>query len=50
LRAAQAVGGDAALIIADGFSCRTQSENLTGRRPAHLAEVLARAILDAEDR
>lgn len=32
------------LLIADGFSCRTQTENLTGLRPRHLAEVLAEAI------
>ena len=30
-----------ALVLADGFSCRTQIESLSGRRPAHLAEVLA---------
>jgi FAD/FMN-containing dehydrogenase/Fe-S oxidoreductase len=29
------------LILADGFSCRTQLEHLAGRRGAHLAEVLA---------
>ncbi|HEX2164484.1 MAG TPA: FAD-linked oxidase C-terminal domain-containing protein [Thermoanaerobaculia bacterium] len=29
------------LVIADGFSCRTQIEATTGRRPLHLAEVLA---------
>jgi Fe-S oxidoreductase len=28
-------------ILADGFSCRTQVEFLDGRRPRHLAEVLA---------
>ncbi|MGW0765583.1 FAD-binding and (Fe-S)-binding domain-containing protein [Streptomyces sp. NPDC002676] len=34
-----------ALVIADGFSCRTQIEQgRTGRRPLHLAEVLARAL------
>ena len=32
-----------ALVIADGFSCRTQVAQLTGRRPLHTAEVLARA-------
>ena len=32
---------DAAIIIADGFSCRTQIRHLCpGRRPMHLAEVL----------
>jgi FAD/FMN-containing dehydrogenase/Fe-S oxidoreductase len=33
-----------ALLIADGFSCRTQIEQLTGRRALHTAEVLALAI------
>jgi Fe-S oxidoreductase len=28
------------LIIADGFSCREQIEQATGRQPLHLAEVL----------
>lgn len=37
-------------IIADGFSCRQQIEQLTGRRPFHMAEVLVKAILHAEDR
>ncbi|HEX6203996.1 MAG TPA: FAD-linked oxidase C-terminal domain-containing protein, partial [Thermoanaerobaculia bacterium] len=31
------------LVIADGFSCRTQIEAGTGRRALHLAEVLRRA-------
>jgi FAD/FMN-containing dehydrogenase/Fe-S oxidoreductase len=31
-----------ALVIADGFSCRSQIRAATGRRPLHLAEVLAR--------
>jgi len=30
-----------ALILADGFSCRTQISQATGRRALHLAEVLA---------
>jgi Fe-S oxidoreductase len=29
-----------ALVVADGFSCRTQIAHLTGRRAQHLAEVL----------
>ena len=29
------------LIIADGFSCREQIAQATGRQPLHLAEVLA---------
>jgi hypothetical protein len=34
-----------ALILADGFSCRTQIEQAgTGRAPVHLAEVLAAGI------
>jgi Fe-S oxidoreductase len=31
------------LVIADGFSCRSQIEELSGRKPMHLAEVLAMA-------
>ncbi|MGY0024794.1 FAD-binding and (Fe-S)-binding domain-containing protein [Streptomyces sp. cg35] len=33
--------GDGALVLADGFSCRTQVEQLAGVRARHLAEVLA---------
>lgn len=37
--------GDATLVVADGFSCRTQVEQAgIGRRPLHLAEVLAAAL------
>ncbi|QNP72014.1 FAD-binding oxidoreductase [Streptomyces roseirectus] len=36
-----------AVVLADGFSCRTQLEQLAGVRGRHLAEVLAEA-LDAE--
>ncbi|MFF8727998.1 FAD-binding and (Fe-S)-binding domain-containing protein [Streptomyces sp. NPDC015171] len=36
------------VILADGFSCRTQLEQLGGVRGQHLAEVLAQA-LDASD-
>ncbi|MFF8478131.1 FAD-binding and (Fe-S)-binding domain-containing protein [Streptomyces sp. NPDC015414] len=36
------------VILADGFSCRTQLEQLAGVRGRHLAEVLADA-LDAQD-
>jgi FAD/FMN-containing dehydrogenase/Fe-S oxidoreductase len=32
------------VVLADGFSCRTQVEQATGRRPLHLAELLARAL------
>ena len=39
----RAADGDT-LIMADGFSCREQIAELTGRRALHLAEVLERAI------
>ncbi len=32
------------LVIADGFSCRTQIQHTTGRRALHLAEVLDAAL------
>lgn len=35
---------DDTLIIANGFSCREQIEQATGRRPLHLAEVLKLAL------
>jgi Fe-S oxidoreductase len=31
-------------IVAGGFSCREQIQQLTGRRAYHLAELLARAV------
>jgi Fe-S oxidoreductase len=31
-------------VLADGFSCRTQIEQLTGRVPLHLAQLLAQGI------
>ncbi|HEY3741601.1 MAG TPA: FAD-linked oxidase C-terminal domain-containing protein [Bryobacteraceae bacterium] len=31
------------LVVADGFSCKTQIEHATGRRPLHLAQLLQRA-------
>ncbi|MFD8380758.1 FAD-binding and (Fe-S)-binding domain-containing protein [Streptomyces sp. NPDC059679] len=34
----------AAEVLADGFSCRTQLEQLAGRRARHLAEVLAERL------
>ena len=34
------------LVVADGFSCREQIEQGTGRRPMHLAEVLSMALED----
>ncbi|HTG31414.1 MAG TPA: FAD-linked oxidase C-terminal domain-containing protein [Thermoanaerobaculia bacterium] len=45
LPAVRAAGPDVA-ILADGFSCREQISQLTGRRPRHLAEVLAAALLE----
>jgi Fe-S oxidoreductase len=36
------------LVMADGFSCRTQIRQGTGRRALHLAEVLAAACRDRE--
>ncbi|MFJ9046969.1 FAD-binding and (Fe-S)-binding domain-containing protein [Streptomyces sp. NPDC102347] len=38
---------DEAVVLADGFSCRTQLEQLAGVRGHHLAEILA-AALDEE--
>jgi Fe-S oxidoreductase len=42
----RATGGD--LLVADGFSCRTQIEAGTGRRALHLAEVLRLAHRDQD--
>jgi hypothetical protein len=33
--------GEDAVFLADGFSCRTQAEQLAGKRGVHLAELLA---------
>ncbi|MEU6642452.1 FAD-binding and (Fe-S)-binding domain-containing protein [Saccharomonospora sp. NPDC046836] len=38
------------LVLADGFSCRTQIGELTGRRALHLAEVLDQAITGGRHR
>jgi Fe-S oxidoreductase len=38
--------GEETLVIADGFSCKTQIEELTGRRALHTAEVLRMALPD----
>ncbi|SCD28169.1 FAD/FMN-containing dehydrogenase [Streptomyces sp. BpilaLS-43] len=46
LPSVRAAGPDTELL-ADGFSCRTQLDQLAGRRARHLAEVLAEG-LDAE--
>jgi Fe-S oxidoreductase len=35
------------LVIADGFSCRTQVEQMTERHPLHTAEVIQMAIREA---
>ena len=43
LPAVRAAAADT-LIIADGFSCREQIEQATGRTTLHLAEVLARTL------
>ena len=32
------------VVVADGFSCRTQIEQLTGRRSVHLSQVIAKAL------
>jgi FAD/FMN-containing dehydrogenase/Fe-S oxidoreductase len=40
LPAVRAAGADA-VVLADGFSCRTQLADLSGRRGVHLAELLA---------
>jgi Fe-S oxidoreductase len=34
--------GPDAVVLADGFSCRTQLDDLEGRRALHLAELLLR--------
>ncbi|AZQ35543.1 FAD-binding oxidoreductase [Streptomyces cyaneochromogenes] len=39
---------EGAVVLADGFSCRTQLEQLAGVRGRHLAEVLAEALGDGE--
>jgi hypothetical protein len=33
-----------ALIVSDGFSCREQIEQATGRKPIHLAEAIQLAL------
>ena len=35
---------ESTLVIADGFSCREQIRQLTGRTPLHLAQLLQRAL------
>jgi Fe-S oxidoreductase len=41
---------DRTLILADGFSCRTQIEQGTGRRAMHLAELIALGLRAEGDR
>jgi len=41
--------GSDAVVLADGFSCKTQIEQETGRRPQHLAELLRSATPAAPD-
>jgi Fe-S oxidoreductase len=36
-----------AVVVADGFSCRTQAEQLVGIKPKHLAEILAETLLQS---
>lgn len=36
------------MVLADGFSCRLQIEQLDGRRPLHLAQLLRRQLIDAD--
>ncbi len=38
---------EATVIVADGFSCRSQIRSGTARAPLHLAQVIARAAIDA---
>ena len=47
LPAVRAAGPDTA-VVADGFSCRTQIDEHTPRRPLHLAELLARGLPTGE--
>ncbi len=35
---------DGTVVLADGFSCRTQAEQLGGVRPVHLAQLLAGSV------
>jgi hypothetical protein len=44
LLAAVEAASSSDVVLADGFSCRTQLADLTGRRAHHLAEILARTL------
>jgi hypothetical protein len=35
------------LVVADGFSCRGQIEQLEGRKPLHIAQVVPRALRES---
>jgi hypothetical protein len=37
-------------MLADGFSCREQSEQTTGRQTLHVAQLLRRAAGEADAR
>ncbi|MFE2183242.1 hypothetical protein [Streptomyces sp. NPDC059455] len=39
-----------AVVLADGFSCRTQLDQLAGVRGTHLAQLLARHLRPSHDR
>jgi Fe-S oxidoreductase len=39
--------GESTLVIADGFSCRGQIEQLGGRKSQHIAQVVQRALRDS---
>ncbi|MFG2642528.1 FAD-binding and (Fe-S)-binding domain-containing protein [Streptomyces sp. NPDC048370] len=39
---------DTAVLLADGFSCRTQISHLAGRDARHVAEVLAEALAEGQ--
>jgi Fe-S oxidoreductase len=39
---------DGDVVLADGFSCRTQLDDLAGRPGEHLAQLLARHLPDAD--
>jgi len=39
----------ATIVVADGFSCRTQIEHGTGRRAVHLAQLIERFLDVADD-
>jgi FAD/FMN-containing dehydrogenase/Fe-S oxidoreductase len=41
--------GEETLLVTDGFSCREQIEQNTGRRPLHLAELLRLAVRGAPE-